>query len=234
MTGHIPPGYFERAFEFDWTDYANDRMEKVLEEFDDIVMGYFHGHDHSDAIRLHTAAGPGGKPTVVSYLAPAGAPLSQNPGFRSYQYDRATFEILDLTQYYVDLDKANAEQKITWEREYSAKEYFGMESLKPEAWEQLHQQFLSNDTAFQRFSRINYVQYDLLPCGKACKATMLCGCFAVTTAKHKACMASFGHATEEQAAEAQRLEDLLVGRDKIRTHMPFAEEAQPGDAVDSR
>ena len=41
---------------------------------------------------------------------------------------------------------------VQWQLEYQAKEYFQLESMQPAAWEALHQQFLVNDTHFQKFA----------------------------------------------------------------------------------
>ena len=102
LQGHIPPGFSTRsasAIPDGWDQVANQKVEEILAEFKDVLVGFFHGHEHSDAIRLHRDAG--GNPTVVSYLTPAGAPLNQNPGFRSYTFDKASLEILDYHQYYL-------------------------------------------------------------------------------------------------------------------------------------
>ena len=198
LQGHIPPGYSTRSASEGktWTDQANNEVEAILANNADILVGFFHGHEHSDAFRLHRDAN--GAPTVMSYLTPAGAPLNQNPGFRSYTFDRKSLELVDYNQYYLDLDKANAANKMTWQLEYSAKEYFGLESLKPEAWESLHLLFLNNDTAFQKFAAINYVQYDLAPCKGSCKAWMTCALFAVTTPEMTSCIKSFGYRSIEE------------------------------------
>lgn len=58
---------------------------------------------------------------MVSYLTPAGAPLNQNPGFRSYTFDRKTFNILDYKQYYLDLNKANGARKMEVRRALRSK-----------------------------------------------------------------------------------------------------------------
>ena len=224
MAGHIPPGYYERAPEFDWTDEANNRVEGILAEYKDVVKGFFHGHDHSDAIRLHKSNLVGdGDPTVVSYLTPAGAPLNQNPGFRSYSFDKSSLDILDYDQYYLNLDKANAAGVMQWELEYSARSYFGLDDLTPASWNKLHQRFLDDDSAFQKFAEINYVQYDLSKCAGSCKATMVCGLFAVTTPRHAACLASFGYASIEAVQLARAAEDdasRAQGRVVVETHMP--------------
>lgn len=41
LMGHIPPGYYERAPEFDWTEEANNRVEGILADFNDVVKGGF-------------------------------------------------------------------------------------------------------------------------------------------------------------------------------------------------
>ena len=100
LQGHIPPGFSTRsasATPDGWDEDANLKVEAILAEFADVLVGFFHGHEHNDAIRLHRDAR--GSPTVVSYLTPAGAPLNANPGFRSYTFDRETLELLDYKQY---------------------------------------------------------------------------------------------------------------------------------------
>ena len=127
----------------------------------------------------------GGDPTVVSYLTLAGAPLNQNPGFRSYTFDKSSLDILDYNQYYLDLDKANAAREMKWELEYSAKEYLNLEDLSPTSWNKLHQRF------FGRRLRIPKVCPDQL---RAVRHVQMCrqlqsgdGMRAVCCHHHKAC-----------------------------------------------
>ena len=226
LQGHIPPGFGTRAASSapdGWDEDANQKVEEILADFADQCVGFFHGHEHSDAIRLHRNGT--GNPTVVSYLTPAGAPLNQNPGFRSYTFDKNSLELLDYQQYYLDLDKANAAKSMSWQLEYAAKEYFELESLRPAEWEQLHKRFLVNDTAFQRFAAINYVQYDLNKCTGSCKAVMICGLFAVTTSAHEACVKSLGYASGAQLQRMWLAEGGAVHA--ALTHRPGA--ADPTD-----
>jgi hypothetical protein len=72
-------------------------------------------------------------------------------------------------------------------------------------------------------AKINYVQYDLNHCDKACKATMICGFFAVTTPVHKACLKSLGFGSEHQAHEALEAEHDAIRRQGgfvAETHTP--------------
>ena len=159
----------------------------------------------------------------MSYLTPAGAPLNQNPGFRSYSFNKSSLDILDYDQYYLNLDKANAAGVMQWELEYSAKSYLDLDDLTPTSWNKLHKRFLDDDSAFQKFAQINYVQYDMSNCSGSCKATMVCGLFAVTTPRHATCLASFGYASVEAVQLARAAEDAASrarGEFVPETHMP--------------
>jgi hypothetical protein len=69
---------------------------------------------------------------------------------------------------------------------------------------------LDDDSAFQKFAQINYVQYDMSKCVGSCKAAMVCGLFAVTTTRHAVCIAGFGYSNVEELRLARAAEDAAA------------------------
>lgn len=61
------------------------------------------------------------------------------------------FQILDYTQYYLDLPKANAVGRANWDIEYSLLDYYDLKDINAKSLHALADRFTqTNDNAFVR------------------------------------------------------------------------------------
>jgi len=96
------------------------------------------------------------KPITTSYVGPSAVTDSMNPGYKVYQVDGArgtasTWEVMDHETWILDLVKSNAQNSPEWFKEYSAKETFGLQSLRPADHYELVKTMATNRTLFEKF-----------------------------------------------------------------------------------
>lgn len=61
------------------------------------------------------------------------------------------FQVLDFSQYYLDLSEANSKNEAVWQLEYNLTSYYGLNELSPRSLHELAQSFtLSNSLLFER------------------------------------------------------------------------------------
>jgi hypothetical protein len=59
------------------------------------------------------------------------------PTFRVYDMNEFTHDLIDYTQYHLDLPKVNKELKAEWEVSYKFSEFYGVPDLSIQSHEQL-------------------------------------------------------------------------------------------------
>jgi len=158
IIGHIPPG------DSTYTSECSKRYNALIDRFSDIVRGQFYGHTHYDEFRtvheyfnytniaglIHIA------PSLTTYT-------DKSPQFRIYDVDDTSKVILDYTQYFMNISKANADpdNTPTWEVLYNAKQYFGMENmLDYSRFVNVTQELISNST------NVTSIMYNFFGVGK--------------------------------------------------------------------
>ena len=103
---------------------------------------------------------PKGSPEAVMLVAPSVTPKraklteeivkqARNPGLRAIKYDTSTFTILDIEQYYINLDEANSIGEATWKLEYSMANEYGLQNITAESINELIGKFKADDNLFQ-------------------------------------------------------------------------------------
>ena len=136
---------------------------------------------------------------------------------------------LDYKQFYLNLDKANTKHTMDglWSLEYTARDYFGLESMSAAAWASagtswrpLTGKTTRRSRSFQRLIMCKIWR-------PAQEAAKFCRLFAVTTARHTACLAEFGFQTTAQLDAARAAEDARLvqsGHTLVQTHSPGEED----------
>lgn len=81
-----------------------------------------------------------------------------NPSLRLFSYDDATFQPTDYDQYYVNLTRANQENQLTWELEYSARQFWNLTDMSPASWMSVADALLTSNEAFQKYWSVHTVQ----------------------------------------------------------------------------
>ena len=139
-----------------------------------------------------------GLPVVSMFLAPAVTPWksslpgigANNPSLRLYKYDNTTGEILDYTQYFLNLAKSNTTKKPKWIIEYSLKDTLTGSDGSPAAMHKLLTEFAKQDSSkFDQYYKFNSVSYDTsTKCEGKCKVGQLCGISCIDKASYYKCV----------------------------------------------
>lgn len=161
IVGHTPPGVDERdTGAAPLSENHNTRYLELVRLYSDIIRGQFFGHWHSDTFRV--VYSDDGLPVSWIMMAPSISPSTpggpNNPGLRLYKFETNTGQVLDYTQYYLDLSDANMEGKANWRIEYSLLEHYGLHEITAITLHDLADRLTqSNDNAFVRYYAANTV-----------------------------------------------------------------------------
>ncbi|XP_055623192.1 acid sphingomyelinase-like phosphodiesterase 3b [Toxorhynchites rutilus septentrionalis] len=185
IVGHIPPGSDERHIghtmpygHTSFTEKNNLRYLRLVKKYSSIIQGQFFGHLHSDSFRV--VYSDNGTPVSWMMIAPSISPrrmgLSNNPAMRLYKFDTDTGQVLDYTQYYLDLQQANLIEEAVWQPEYNLTTYYyGLGEVSAMALHNLADRFNQpDDTQFMKYYRANSVRHTTQPCEGACLLNHYC------------------------------------------------------------
>ncbi|XP_063981857.1 acid sphingomyelinase-like phosphodiesterase 3b [Diachasmimorpha longicaudata] len=160
IVGHTPPGVDERASGASLLqDSHNRRYLQLVQRYASIIGGQFYGHWHSDTFRIIYHEGV---PVSWIMMAPSITPgrpnFPNNPGLRLYKFETTSGKILDYTQWYLDLQEANAKGRASWQEEYSLLSYYDLKDVNAMNLHDLAGRFIkTNDNAFSRYYAANTV-----------------------------------------------------------------------------
>lgn len=60
IAAHVPPGVFELNPETNWFhDDFNDAYMDIVENYADVILAHFYGHEHFDSLRIGESPGNG-------------------------------------------------------------------------------------------------------------------------------------------------------------------------------
>jgi hypothetical protein len=89
---------------------------------------------------------------ILSVLTNAPSIIPKNnPGFRVYHYDKSDFTMLGWDQYIADLKVANQKHRITWQKEYSSSQIYGINKLDASGWRSLVQKLKISKKVFNKY-----------------------------------------------------------------------------------
>ena len=106
------------------------RLRALVDRFDYIIRGYFSGHTHKDDISpIRRYFEP--RPIInINYIAPS---LSSNdggnPSFRIYTIDSNTKNVIDYTQYRMNMTASNEKGVAVWQVSHLASELFNVSDM---------------------------------------------------------------------------------------------------------
>jgi len=160
VIGHVPP-IFEIAFN-QWRPDYYDMFTDILSTYPDVVVAGLFGHMHQDLFgvvapvsnpnNLLTPAMviPGVTPRASALHPTLGDLPGKNPAVRVYSYDSTG--LLDYTQYYANIEKANAEQKPPeWLVDYSFKQEYGVSDFSVKTFNSLAKRLINNEEDWCKF-----------------------------------------------------------------------------------
>ncbi|XP_064596702.1 sphingomyelin phosphodiesterase-like [Liolophura sinensis] len=120
ILSHIPTGSGDCLQAWSWSYYD------IINRFESTVTAQFFGHSHSDHYAIFYDSVNFTRPVSILYIGGAVTPQNDmNPGFRIYtadgNYSGSSWQMLDHTNYILNLTEANNGGAVRWQKEYSAK-----------------------------------------------------------------------------------------------------------------
>lgn len=175
VIGHIYPGCSCCLKPWSYNYY------KIVNRYENTIVEQFFGHTHSMYYQMFYDEETSLRPLGVAYMPGSITTYSNlNPGFRIYeidgQYQGSSWRVLDYTNYFLNLTHANMYDEVIWQKEYTAKEAYGMTSLFPKDWNELIYKMKTDDSLFQIFCRhkAKSAPNDCSTCDANCRKDFLC------------------------------------------------------------
>ncbi|KAI7852477.1 Metallo-dependent phosphatase-like protein [Circinella umbellata] len=184
ITGHISPG--DNTCFHDYSNYFHQIVERYTPH---VIAGQFYGHTHKDEYQIfyrddnQTAENA----ISVAYIGPSITPFDYvNPGFRVYQVDAETFEVVDSITYIADLDQADTwTTGPNWHVEYSAREAYNSSiaplhdttsPLTPAWWHNVSVSMEKDpDVMFDKYWTYRVKSAPIVPeCDEECRSAAIC------------------------------------------------------------
>ncbi|XP_050462261.1 acid sphingomyelinase-like phosphodiesterase 3a [Cataglyphis hispanica] len=212
IVGHTPPGVDDHEIgAAALNEKHNTKYLQTVRLYSDIIRGQFFGHWHSDTFRV--IYNDMGQPVSWIMMTPSVTPSAvggpNNPGLRLYKFETNTGQILDYTQYYLNLPEANANGKANWMIEYSLLEYYELQEISAITLHDLADRFTqSNDYAFVRYYAANTVTLpreveQIWGCGGplngVCALHHYCTVTRLNPDSYKECYSSYAYALASTA-----------------------------------
>ncbi|KAI9495494.1 Metallo-dependent phosphatase-like protein [Zychaea mexicana] len=186
IIGHIAPGDITC-----FHDYSN-YFQQIVERYSPhVITGQFYGHTHKDEYQVFYRRGENQtaeNAISMAYVAPSITPFDEiNPGFRMYQVDAETFEVVDSITYVADLDQApNWLNGPNWHVEYSAREAYNSSTaplhdtrtpLTPAWWHNVSVSMEEESgVMFDKYWNHRVKSSPYVPeCDEECQYTIICG-----------------------------------------------------------
>lgn len=171
LIGHIPPGKCVWVWSRNYRD--------VLDRYKATVTGHFYGHTHNDEFEMIYDDEDTTLPISVAHIAPSVTTYSKmNPSFRIYivdgDYTGTTYQVLDYEEYWLDVNKANADGFPKWELLYTAKDTYGLADFTAASFDDFINRMETDDPLFQTFYQNYNRVFDNAPCDSTCKNDLLC------------------------------------------------------------
>eukprot|EP01119_Soliformovum_irregulare_P010072 TRINITY_DN2452_c0_g1_i1.p1 TRINITY_DN2452_c0_g1~~TRINITY_DN2452_c0_g1_i1.p1 ORF type:complete len:562 (-),score=102.61 TRINITY_DN2452_c0_g1_i1:169-1854(-) len=183
IIGHIPSVL---SLDASLSSYAPDYVA-LASRFNETILGHFFGHTHNDELSLISNAG---QPVGVTYICPSVTTFTyHNPSFRVYHLDPSSYEVLDYEQYYSSLPQANAQNRMTWQVEYTARAAYNLTDLSPQSWWDFSTQLESDQSLLNLFTQHKYTLVNPnATCDAGCKKDTLCMMRTATPDDYDKCM----------------------------------------------
>uniref|UniRef100_A0ABD2W3D3 Acid sphingomyelinase-like phosphodiesterase 3b n=1 Tax=Trichogramma kaykai TaxID=54128 RepID=A0ABD2W3D3_9HYME len=161
IVGHTPPGVDDRNTGFSGlSDEHNAHYLQVVRQYSNIIKGQFFGHWHSDTFRI--VYDDNNQPVSWIMISPSITPYRpggpNNPGLRLYKFNIDSGEVLDYSQYYLNLAEANLGKRTNWRLEYNLREHYELAEVSALSLHDLADRFTQpNNHAFSRYYKANRV-----------------------------------------------------------------------------
>jgi len=166
IVGHVPSGWDGRHS----MDASSNLFYQIVERFSPhVIAGIFYGHTHEDQFMIYYANNASAilseHALAVAWLAPSLTPSSHlNSGFRMYEVDAETYDVLDAHTWYSDVSSypsldSQTEHGPTYIYEYSSRDVYGKNiswsnsaPLNATWWHKVTQQMEASPALVQTFT----------------------------------------------------------------------------------
>jgi len=220
IIGHISPGSGSC-----WPVWSA-QFQRIIERYHHLIRAQFYGHSHNEYFNLafDSTAPSDEKPISIMYIAPSALTDGKNPGYKAYYFDGkrqsdSTWEMVDHETWILNVTESNKNKAPAWLKEYSAKETFGLESLRPEAYYKLVLEMVEDRDLFEKFHLFYEKSSDLFEkCSDAkCIYGHLCDTVVANSADLTHCKrierlvnATFATGGEDNTGTGAHLSDSLL------------------------
>jgi sphingomyelin phosphodiesterase len=139
ITIHIP---FGNDFSISLWD---DLVSALVERFQNNIRAIFSAHTHNDHVTFFGTRGDREKVVKTQFIAPSLTTWTNlNPSYRVFEVDWDTNEIVDYTQYRLDLEKYNAmgaNATLEWDAVYSFKDLYKVQDMSASSMQTIKDRF---------------------------------------------------------------------------------------------
>lgn len=147
---HIPVG---DSFSIGGWD---DVMNALVERYRNTIKGLFSAHTHNDHLKFHRARGDNQKVVKTQYIGPSLTTFTNlNPSFRMYTMDKVSNEVLDYTQYRLNLTKYNQEGEfadLKWDVAYTLLKEYNLADTSEASMQKLYDTFNQDYTTMETYT----------------------------------------------------------------------------------
>ena len=159
VVGHIAPGYDSFEFKQMWSEQYTASYIDIISAHHDVVKGQLYGHEHLNTYRLFEEDTNIEAPIILSGSV---SPIFGNaPSFRVIEYDKETFEILDVVSYGTGrIDEAEGGKH--WKERFRFNDVFKTRSLSSASLRDLTER-LGNDEKLMRVYHFRKADTDTAP-----------------------------------------------------------------------
>ncbi|KAH1003584.1 hypothetical protein HUJ04_003485 [Dendroctonus ponderosae] len=174
VIGHIPPGHSDCLKVWSRNYYA------IISRYESTIISQFFGHTHYDEFEVFYDHTDLARPINVAYVGPSVSPYYDlNPGYRIYyvdgDHDKTTRAVVDHETWTMNLKEANIYGYPIWFQLYSARQSFGMDSLRPRDWDDFVERMTNDPKLFELFYKYYFKASPVRPmCDMECKKKILC------------------------------------------------------------
>ncbi|CAO1334344.1 unnamed protein product [Diamesa hyperborea] len=199
IVGHMAPGSDERQIGIipnghtTFSEKNNLRYLRLIRKYSSIIVGQYFAHLHSDTFRI--VYNDMGKPVSWMMIAPSVTPRkmivgSNNPAMRLYKFETDTGQVLDYTQFYLDLESANLKGEPVWQAEYNLTTYYyGLAEISAVSLHNLADRFTNpDDILFAKYYRANSVKFPTQACEGVCSLNHYCAITRIDYREFRQCL----------------------------------------------
>lgn len=120
-------------------------------------------------------------------------------------------QVLDYTQYYLNLTEANSNGRAEWRRAYNFTQLYKMPDVNPIALHNVAAAMLTHPNVFQNYYTVNHMLRDGLPyCGSLCRQVHFCSATQIDYADYDDCIVTALMASSRSSGISWKRRDAVA------------------------